>query len=81
MQNYRDKVGDLKLRASYGILGNQSVGNYQFLNNIGVDQNNYYSFNNLQVSLINIQFANPDIRWERASTLNIGVDFTFFKML
>jgi TonB-linked SusC/RagA family outer membrane protein len=79
MQNYRDKVGDVKLRASYGILGNQSVGNYQFLNNYRVDQNNYYSFNNQQVSLINIQFANPDIRWERASTLNIGADFTFFR--
>jgi outer membrane receptor protein involved in Fe transport len=25
-----------------------------------------------------ISFANPDIRWERASTFNVGVDATFF---
>jgi TonB-linked SusC/RagA family outer membrane protein len=79
MQNYRDKVGDVKLRASYGILGNQNVGNYQFLNNYRVSQNDYYGFNNQQVSVIDIQFANPDIRWERASTFNVGADLNFFK--
>ncbi|RFZ85075.1 SusC/RagA family TonB-linked outer membrane protein [Mucilaginibacter terrenus] len=79
MQNYRDKVGDVKLRASYGILGNQNVGNYQFLNNYRVSQNDYYSFNNGQVSVIDIQFANPNIRWERASTFNVGADLTFFR--
>ncbi|QHS56917.1 TonB-dependent receptor [Mucilaginibacter sp. 14171R-50] len=79
MQNYRDKVGDLKLRASYGILGNQNVGIYQFLNTYGVSTGSYYAFNNLPVSTTDIKFANPDIRWERASTFNVGADATFFK--
>jgi TonB-linked SusC/RagA family outer membrane protein len=79
MQNYRDKVGDLKLRASYGILGNQNVGDYQYLNTFSASTNSYYSFNNSQVSTTNINFANPDIRWERASTFNVGADATFFK--
>ncbi|MES2265958.1 MAG: TonB-dependent receptor [Bacteroidota bacterium] len=79
MQNYRDKFGDLKLRASYGILGNQNVGDYQYLNTFGVSTDSYYAFNNLAQSTATINFANPDIRWERASTLNIGFDATFFK--
>ena len=30
MESYRDNVGDLKIRGSYGTLGNQSVGDYQY---------------------------------------------------
>ncbi|WP_158557060.1 SusC/RagA family TonB-linked outer membrane protein [Mucilaginibacter conchicola] len=78
MENYREKFGDVKLRASYGILGNQSVPEYQFLDNY-LTSGDYYSFNGQPVSIIDIKFANPDIRWERASTLNIGADLTFFK--
>jgi TonB-linked SusC/RagA family outer membrane protein len=78
MKSYRDKFGDLKLRASYGILGNQNVGDYQFLNTFGTSTDSFYGFNNLPVSTATIGFANPDIRWERAATFNVGVDATFF---
>ncbi|RYD90111.1 MAG: SusC/RagA family TonB-linked outer membrane protein, partial [Sphingobacteriales bacterium] len=86
MQEYRNNVGDLKLRGSYGILGNQNVNNYQYLSTIGpikngdgTVNNSVYGFNNLPVGGAGISFANPDIRWERAATFNIGVDATFFK--
>jgi TonB-linked SusC/RagA family outer membrane protein len=79
MQNYRDKFGDLKLRASYGILGNQNVGDYQFLNTYGTYQDYFYGFNNQSTSATQINFANTNIRWERASTFNIGIDAGFFK--
>ncbi|MGY4538209.1 TonB-linked SusC/RagA family outer membrane protein [Mucilaginibacter sp. UYNi724] len=79
MQSYRDRFGDLKIRGSYGILGNQNVGDYQFLNTFGVSTDSYYAFNNLPQSTATIGFANPDIRWERASTFNVGFDATFFK--
>ncbi len=79
MENYRDKIGDLKLRASYGILGNQNVGDYQFLNTYGTNQSYFYAFNNQTVSTTGISFANPDIRWERAATFNAGIDAGFLK--
>ena len=86
MQNYREKVGDVKIRGSYGILGNQNVNNYQYLSTIGPVRNgdnsinnSVYGFNNVPVGGAAISFANPDIRWERASTFNIGFDATFFK--
>lgn len=31
MQAYKERVGDLKLRTSFGILGNQSIGTYDRL--------------------------------------------------
>jgi hypothetical protein len=78
MQSYRDNYGDLKLRASYGILGNQNVDDYQYQRTFGPFQN-AYGFNNAGVGGTEIKFANPDIRWERAATLNIGVDAGFLK--
>lgn len=78
MSNYRQRVGNLKLRASYGVLGNQNVGNYQY-------QTTYftfadaYGFNNSTVSGTGYHFSNPDIRWERAATFNIGADLDFFR--
>jgi TonB-linked SusC/RagA family outer membrane protein len=77
MQNYREKVGDLKIRGSYGILGNQNVADYQYQRTYGPFQD-AYGFNNGTVGGAAITFANPDIRWERAATFNIGADATFF---
>jgi TonB-linked SusC/RagA family outer membrane protein len=78
LSGYRDNVGDLKLRGSYGILGNQNVGNYQYQTTIGSSAN-AYAFGDNAVSGASFAFANPDIQWEKAATLNLGVDATFFK--
>ena len=78
MRNYRDKVGDLKLKASYGILGNQNVRPYQYQTNI-FPTTGTYSFNNTVVGGAGITFANPDIRWERAATFNAGIEASFLK--
>jgi TonB-linked SusC/RagA family outer membrane protein len=78
MEKYRNSVGDIKLRGSYGILGNQNVGNYQYLTTYSFFQN-AYGFNNNVVSGTRLGFANPDLRWERAATFNIGLDATFLK--
>ncbi|MDR2867931.1 MAG: TonB-dependent receptor, partial [Bacteroidales bacterium] len=65
----------LKLRGSYGILGNQEIGNYLYsasiANNInyvaGSDQHKW-------VGSIQTGFATPDIRWETTRTVNAGLD-------
>jgi len=77
MKDYRDKVGNIKIRSSYGILGNQNVGNYQYQTTYFTFQN-AYGFNNAGVSGTGYNFANPDIQWERAATLNVGLDADFF---
>ncbi|MCC9063548.1 SusC/RagA family TonB-linked outer membrane protein [Flavobacterium piscisymbiosum] len=78
MESYNDKVGNIKLRASYGILGNQNVGNYQYQTTYFTFQN-AYGFNNSGVSGTGYNFANPDIQWEKAATFNAGIDADFFK--
>ncbi|WP_082882844.1 SusC/RagA family TonB-linked outer membrane protein [Rufibacter roseus] len=76
LSGYRDRIGDLKLRGSYGILGNQAVGDYQYLSTYFTFQN-AYGFNNVGVGGTGFTFANQDIRWEKGATLNFGVDASF----
>lgn len=66
----------LKLRASYGILGNQNVSAYQY-QTAYFNYNNAYGFNNQAVSGAGYQLGNPDLTWERAATLDFGIDAAF----
>ena len=77
MEGYRERFGNVKFRASYGVLGNQNVGNYQYQTTYFTFQNAYV-FNNAGVSGAGYNFANPDLQWERAATLNVGADLDFF---
>ncbi len=70
-------VDELKLRSSYGILGNQNVGNYQYQTTYFVFSN-AYGFNNNSVAGTGFNTANPDIRWETAHTFNVGTDIAMF---
>ncbi|WP_417361598.1 SusC/RagA family TonB-linked outer membrane protein [Galbibacter sp.] len=76
MQGYKENFGNIKLRASYGILGNQNVGNYQYQTTYFTFQN-AYGFNNSGVSGTGYDFANPDIQWEKSATFNVGADLDF----
>src|SRR5690606_5016424 len=74
---YKSNIGNLKFRASYGILGNQSVDDYQYQTTFFTFQD-AYGFNNAPVGATGYEFSNPDIQWERAATFNIGADLDFF---
>ncbi|WP_205623785.1 SusC/RagA family TonB-linked outer membrane protein [Flavobacterium reichenbachii] len=78
MESYSNNVGNIKLRTSYGILGNQNVGNYQYQTTYFTFQN-AYGFNNASVSGTGYNFSNPQIQWEKAATFNAGIDADFFK--
>ncbi len=77
LSGYRDKVGELKLRASYGVLGNQNVGAYQYQTSY-FNYANAYGFNNEIVGGSGFTLGNPQITWEKAATFNIGLDGTAF---
>lgn len=74
----RNIVNDLKLRASYGVLGNQNVGNYQYQTTY-FSWVNAYAFNNTAVAGSGFSFGNPDLTWEKAATTNLGLDVSLFK--
>jgi TonB-dependent starch-binding outer membrane protein SusC len=77
MQN-QNLFSDLKLRASYGATGSSNVNAYtaKFVSgSLGT-----YYYNGSQIAAYGpIQTANPDLKWERTSTTNIGVDFSILK--
>ena len=71
-------VSLLKLRASYGILGNENIGEYQYMDTMA--RGNYtYSFGGNKVTGSAISnYVNTAIRWEKKKTLDIGLDYAMF---
>jgi iron complex outermembrane receptor protein len=65
---------DIKLRASYGVAGNQEIGNYRSLVTLGSGANAVIGGQLLSGVAAN-QLANPDLKWETTSDINFGVDF------
>jgi len=71
-------VSDLKLRASYGVTGNSAGFNayttkllYGFVGTTEYQGNTINAINA-------IQNENPDLRWEKTATANVGLDFSIF---
>ncbi|QCX37950.1 TonB-dependent receptor [Aureibaculum algae] len=64
-------VSSLKLRGSYGITGNAGIGNFASL---GLYSGNAY---NKTSSLSPSQLANSDLKWERTTQVDVGIDFGF----
>ncbi|GAB3657085.1 TonB-dependent receptor [Echinicola sediminis] len=76
MANIRP-INEFKLRASWGQLGNQNIGNYPSIASINLDQP--YVFGNSLVSgAASIAMANPSVKWETTETTDIGIDATLF---
>lgn len=72
------QLGDLKLRATYGLLGNQNVGSYQYQGSYS-NYANAYGFNNTVVGGAGYNIGNPDLTWEKASTFNVGINASLLK--
>jgi TonB-linked SusC/RagA family outer membrane protein len=69
-------LNDLKLRASYGVTGNNNIGNYASLG-LYSGGANYGGYPGLGAS----QPPNPNIHWESMTSINFGIDATLFKNL
>ena len=78
LRNHLGPVNDLKLRGSWGRLGNDRIADYLFQQTFNINTLNY-SFNNaLASSAIPGRLANPDISWETTEQTNVGVDVEMF---
>lgn len=62
----------LKVRASYGITGNNNIGNYTFISNTGKD--NYVLNNGIVPGIAITTLGNSELAWERNKQLDIGLD-------
>lgn len=72
-------LSDLKLRVGYGVTGNQDgLDPYKTLELYG-RSGSYYDSGNWFTAYNISQNANPNLKWEQTSSLNIGVDFSILK--
>ncbi|MBO9672115.1 MAG: TonB-dependent receptor [Sphingobacteriaceae bacterium] len=87
----RGVISNLKFRATYGVAGNDAIGNvgdrFFYMSRVSLNDNSYgssfgrndgapiYSRPGVSIS----RYANADISWERSTQLNIGMDLTVGK--
>lgn len=81
----RDVVSMIKLKASYGTVGNDQIGgNRRFIYNETVVSGGKYIFGTTpgENSSVRLgEFPNPNVGWEKAKKLNVGADLSFFNKL
>ena len=72
----------MKLRASYGVSGNFSIGNYDYYASLAAD--NYVvgtGVGSVAPGLYPSTISTPDLGWEKTKMTNIGLEFGVFNML
>lgn len=91
MEPAQSIISTLKLRASYGITGNDEIGydtrfpyrealnEWGGVYNIGIVPGNYgYASNNYGYAIIESTFASPNLSWEKEKKTNVGIDLGLF---
>jgi len=69
-------ISDLKLRASYGVNGNQAFANYQAFSTYTISGNQAQAqFGNVFIPTIRPSAADPNIKWEQTTSNDIGLDY------
>lgn len=69
-------IDDLKLRAGYGITGNDKIGSYAYLSTYNTGT--YIFGTNVVPTLVAKTMANPNIHWEEVRQTNFGLDMGLF---
>ena len=81
MNDTRDWLSFLKVRASWGQNGNASISNFQYLSTIVLDTGASYAFDSedaFATGAVGDVLANPDVSWETSQQLDLGIDARFF---
>ena len=72
-------LSNLKLRASYGVVGSPNISPYQSFATLGTGSDFVFDGQSPQVGVTPGSVANDDLKWESTSTFNIGLDAGFFE--
>ena len=75
----KDIVSQIKIRGSYGELGNQNIGDYLF--QPVINNNILYNFgtpSNTVIGGLQTSVVSTEIKWETTTSANVGIDASFF---
>lgn len=84
---FTDVITRLKLRGSYGLVGNDAIGSQRFfyLSNVDLNGGNPawfgYNNNNYKGGASIVSYPNPEVTWEKSKQTNVAIEATFFKDL
>ncbi|MEI7896029.1 MAG: TonB-dependent receptor [bacterium] len=71
----------VKVRGSYGVNGNDNIGDFQYVSTVGGGRNYTFGNDGYVIGYSPNAPANPDLRWEQTSQLNLGFEATLFENL
>lgn len=75
MSDYKDWIKNGKLRLSWGVLGNQDIGDMMFADQYTIENVNG------EKAYAWAYKGNPELTWERTSTIDLGLEFSVAKYL
>lgn len=78
MDPVKDYLSFFKLRGSWGMLGNQGVGDYRFLSTMGSSNSGWWMGSNNAVTFSTPQEVRSSLTWEKVGTLDLGMDARLF---
>lgn len=72
-------ISDLKLRVSYGVTGNQEIGNLASQQTLGATSSGYIVGGQRITTVLPQQYANPNLKWEQTAQFDAGIDYSLFE--
>ena len=81
MKSTRDWLSNAKLRGSIGMVGNQNIGNYDFMPGMSSFLSSWLVNNQQVTSLGKPSLVSSSFTWEKVTTYNIGLDVSIFHKL
>lgn len=80
MSGLKNTFSNLKLRVSYGVTGNEQIGDFQYTTYYSYgSEDAAYQFGDNYVQTLRGRGVDPNLKWEETTSTNIGLDFGFFK--
>ena len=77
--HFGKNVDFLQLRLSAGVVGNQEIGDYQFGANVSATSTPFIYNGEETVAYYIVNKANPELKWEKTASYNVGISSGFFK--
>jgi TonB-linked SusC/RagA family outer membrane protein len=69
---------DLKLRGSYGVIGNSNIDPYQYQTTVSFTNIWYYLNDTKVTGALPVSPSNPDVKWESQYSTDLGFDMSLF---